>query len=331
MAEILTQKEIDQLLKDLSDGTAVIAVEEPQSGPRIKNYDFRTANKIPRDQIKTLGIIYENFSRLFGTYLTSSLGVFCEAGLLSLEEQTYQEFTNSSPPSSLLAILKMEPLEGPTIFQISPDIAYAILDCLLGGLGKPSDNRRLFTEIDLVILEKVLRQTLPLFNEAWDKVARISSELENMETNVQFAQIVPQNETVVIITINVKVGLTEALVSVCLPQMAFEPLTKNLNTRLLTSGRAVGRRTESCQDAILDLIRTTPVPLKAILSEATLTVSELMNLQAGDVIQLDSKLNDRLLMKIGHIPRLEGVLGTRGNRYAIRVTGINYEEEADYA
>ncbi len=330
MAEILTQNEIDQLLRDLNDGTAVINSEAPQVGPRIKKYDFRTANKIPRDQIKTLGIIYENFARLLATYLTGTLGVFCEANVSSLEEQTYQEFTNSTPQASLLAILKMEPLLGSTLFQISPDIAYAILECLLGGPGTPSDRRRLFTEIDLVILEKVIRQLLPLMNEAWDKITKVDTVLENLETSLQFAQIVPPNETIVIITINTRVGGVESLVNLCLPQIAFEPVTKNLNTRLLNNVRGERHKTESYQDTILEMIRITPVPIKAILSEATVTVHELMNLQVGDVIQLDNKLTDHLLLKIGHIPRLEGVLGTKGNRYAIRVTGINFKEETLY-
>lgn len=331
MAEILTQNEIDQLLRELNDGTTAITIEEPQVGPRIKNYDFRTANKIPRDQIKTLGIIYEGFARLVGTFLTGTLGVFCECGVVSLEEQTYQEFTNSAPQASLLAILKMEPLQGPSLLQFSPDVAYAILDCLLGGPGRPSDHRRHFTEIDLVILEKIIRQMLPLADEAWDKIAKVTTALENIETNLQFAQIVPPNETIVIITISVRLGETESLMTFCLPQIAFEPLTKNLNTRLLAAGRAEHRKAESHHQTILELIRTTPIPIKAILSEATITVSELMNLQVGDVIQLDNKLTDPLLMKIGHIPRLEGILGSKGSRYAIRVTGINFEEEADYA
>ena len=330
MAEILTQNEIDQLLRDLNNGSVAATAEAPQVGPRIKKYDFRTANKIPRDQIKTLGIIYENFARLLATFLTGTLGVFTEASLISLEEQSYQEFTNSAPPNSLLAILKMEPLQGPTLFQVSPDIAYAILECLLGGPGSLSANRRMFTEIDLVILEKVIKQMLPLINEAWDKIAKVDTILENLETSLQFAQIVQANETIVIITINVQIGEVEALINLCLPQIAFEPVTKNLNTRLLNHGRVERQKDESLQETILDLIRSTAVPIKAILSEATVTVGELMNIQVGDVIQLDNKLTDHLVLKIGHIPRLEGVLGVKGNRYAIKVTGINYEEVADY-
>lgn len=330
MAEILTQNEIDQLLRDLNNGSVVGTIEAPQVGPRIKKYDFRTANKIPRDQIKTLGIIYENFARLLATFLTGTLGVYSEASLISLEEQSYQEFTNSAPPNSLLAILKMEPLQGPTLFQVSPDIAYAILECLLGGPGSISANRRMFTEIDLVILEKVIKQMLPLINEAWDKIAKVDTQLENLETSLQFAQIVQANETIVIITINVQIGEVEALINLCLPQIAFEPVTKNLNTRLLNNSRIERQKNESLQESILDLIRSTDVSIKAILSEATVTVGELMNIQVGDVIQLDNKLTDHLVLKIGHIPRLEGVLGVKNNRYAIRVTGINYEEVADY-
>ncbi len=330
MAEILSQNEIDQLLSDLNEGRFVEPPETVAEGPRIKRYDFKTANKIPRDQIKTLGIIYENFSRLLGTFLTGTLGVFCEAELVTLEEQTFQEFTNSAPQSSILAILGMAPLEGSTLFQISPEIAYAILDCLLGGPGKPSSYRRLFTEIDLVILEKVIKQLLPLLPEAWEKVAKVEAVLENMETSLQFTQIVPPNETIVIITISVCIGETEALVNFCLPQLSFEPLTKTLNTRLLVSGRSEPKNDSGNSRNILSMISQTSIPIQAVLSEATISVSELVNLQIGDVIHLDSHYQDPLVIKIGNIARLEGSLGTRGSRYAVKVTGINSKEEADH-
>lgn len=330
MGEILTQQEIDQLLRSLDDGTSSVIPDAPSTGNKIRSYDFRTANRIPRDQMKTLHSIYENFARVFSTYLTGTLGVLCDADIVSIEEQTFQEFTNSTPPASLLAILKMEPLHGPTLFQLSPEIAYAILECLLGGSGSPAENRRMFTEIDLVILEKIVRQLLPIISGAWDKIVKVETVLDGMETSLQFAQIVQPSETIVIITINAKIGTVEALLNFCLPQIALEPVAKDLNTRLLAVGRIDRKNTENYHDSILEMIRTTPVNLKAILSETTITVSELMNLQVGDVIQLDSKLGDNMVLKIGHIPRLEGVLGSRGNRYAVRITGINYEEEADY-
>ncbi|NLN45786.1 MAG: flagellar motor switch protein FliM, partial [Clostridiaceae bacterium] len=266
MADILSQNEIDQLLQALHDGSADAFMGESAIETRVKPYDFRTANRIPRDQIKTLHIIYETFAHLLSTYLTGTLGATCDTSVAYIEEQTYSEFSNSLPPNSTLAILETKPLEAPVLLRLSPELAYMILECLLGGLDTVSDIHRNFTEIDLVILEKIIRQILPLFDESWSKVLSVSSRLDGLETSVQFAQIVAPNETVAIITLSVRIGAQEGQVNICLPQMALEPIAKILNTRLLNAGHSSRQTNESDQETMLAMIRMTPVPMRAILA-----------------------------------------------------------------
>ena len=326
MADILSQSEIDQLLKALNDGNADALLGESVVDTRIKPYDFRTANRIPRDQIKTLHIIYENFARLLSTYMTGTLGSMCESNVAYIEEQTYFEFSNSVPPNSILAILDMQPLQSPVLFRISPEMAYMVLECLLGGMDMASDIRRSFTEIDLVILEKIIRQILPLCDESWEKILSVKSRLDGLETSMQFAQIVPPNETIAIVTISLKMGGQEGLINVCLPQMALEPIAKVLNTRLLASGRNDRKDSEAFQETMLQMLRTTPIPLRAILSETTIRVSDLISLQVGDVIQLETRPGDPVKVDIGHIPRILGALGSKSGKYAVQITDIYFEE-----
>ena len=188
----------------------------------------------------------------------------------------------------------------------------------------------MFTEIDLVILEKIIRQFLPLINESWEKVVHIKTQLEGIETNIQFAQIVPPSETIAIVTLSLRIMGNDCLISMCIPYGSMEPVADILNARLLAVGRPETEMERTYHDPILKKIKTTLVPLKAILSETTITVNELRQLQAGDVIQLDNRIGDPIQINIAHMPRLIGQLGTKSKRYAIQVTGFVYEEDEEH-
>ncbi len=329
MSEVLSQNEIDQLISALNEGSLVeTPIEENESGIRI--YDFRTANKIPRDQIRTLHIIHDNLARMLSTFFIGNLGTYCDLQVMSVEEQSFSEFANSVNASSLLAIMKMPPLKGSLLLEITPDVSYSILDSLLGGSGSPQELRRQFTEIDLVILEKVIKQMMPQISEAWTKVVKVNASLETLETSMQFAQIVSPNDTIVIITMSVKIGEHDDLINFCFPQMALEPIAKNLNTRVFQSSLPDGSQSESYQDPILQHLQTSPIPVKAILSETTLTVGDLINLQVGDVIQLESKLSDYIKLMVGHLPCLYGILGKKSNHYAVSIVGDIVEEDLEH-
>jgi flagellar motor switch protein FliM len=325
MAEILSQSEIDQLLLALSSGVEMAGDIGQKERHRVRPYDFRTANRIPRDQIRTLGQIFETCARLLSTRFTGILGTFCECTLASVEEQTHYEFTNSIPAQSLLVLIRMPPLQGPALLCISPEMANLIVECTLGGDCRHSPQARPYTEIDLAILEKFIRQMLPLLDEAWGKIVRIETRFESLETSLQYAQIAPPSEAMAILTLKLTIGEVDSLFNFCLPQAAIEPVASSLNTSILASGGSRIRTDETCRASLLQSLSGTMIPIRGILSETTLTVRDLINLQPGDVIHLDSRLDDPIQVHIGPIPRLTGKLGTLDQRYAIKITGINEE------
>jgi flagellar motor switch protein FliM len=182
---------------------------------KVREFDFRTANRFHKEQIRTLNIIYDTFARLLSSYLSGTLRVMANVDVLGIEELKYQEFINALPSPVVLAIMRQPPLAGPILFEISPDIAYSMISRLLGGQPTyPTGASREFTEIELVLIERMLRQFMPLFVEGWTKVMKTSISLDRIETNPQFAQIVANNETVAIISISVKLGDTEGLVNI---------------------------------------------------------------------------------------------------------------------
>jgi len=330
LSEILSQSEIDELLSALMTGDSDAAAEATDGEPamKVKEYDFRTANRFPKEQMRTFHVVFETYSQLLSNSLSSVLRVSCECEILSIEECSYSEFNNSLPAPVILAIMEAPPMHGSILIQMSPEFAYMLISRLFGG-GTTGENTKQFTEIELALVERVLRQQCAVFDEAWDKVIELSMQIDRIETSPQFAQITAPNEPVAVIIVNVTMGEETGLMSICIPQTAIEPVAQQLNTRMwFSSGiRDDGRGAER-QAALKGMLMHTPIPMTAYFEQTPATVADIVNLQIGDVIKLDHSIDDPLTVKVQHIPKFRATIGTLGHKYAMQVVEILTEEEA---
>ena len=328
MSEILSQAEIDELLNSLMAGDSA-PEEEASSGAasmKIKEYDFRTANRFPKEQMRTFHVVFETFSQLFSNRLSSVLRVSCECEILSIEECSYSEFNNSLPAPVVLAVMDSPPLYGSLIFQMSPEFAYMLISRLFGG-GSAGENSKQFTEIELALVERILRQAVGVFDEAWDKVIELSTQIDRIETSPQFAQISAPNEPVAVIILNITMGEESGLMSICIPHTAIEPVAQQLNTRMWYSSGARDDGKAAERTAILTgKLMQTPIPLIAFFDQTPATVSDILNLQIGDVIRLDHSVAEPLTIKVSHIPKFRATVGTMSHRYALQIVDIIQEE-----
>ena len=327
MAGVLSQEEIDALLNSIeSDGIEAAPVET--SAERIvKDYDFRTANRFNKEHMRTLKVIYDTFARLFASYLSGTLRAMCTAEVITVEETKYAEFVNALPNPLILAVVRQPPMIGSVLLEISPDLSYAIISRLLGGAPDKENVSRGFTEIELVLLERILRQFLPLFGESWEKVVPITTTLDRLETSPQFAQIVAMNETVAIISLRVTLDNAEGSFNICLPHLALEPISQQLSTKLLYQ-TDIHRETESAHKDIQKRIQMTPLDVSASFNETLAPVREILNLQAGDVISLDHQVSQPITLRVGHLPKFKAEIGVKENRYAAKIVDIIQKEDA---
>lgn len=331
MADVLSQSEIDALLNAMNSGDEV--PETPTASAfEPKDYDFRTAPRFSREQMRTFNVIYDTFARLFTSYLSGTLRVMCSAEVISVEEIKYNEFVNAMPSSVILAIVSMPPLVGPTLMEMAPDLAYIMIARLLGGSGASGavEINRNFTEIELALLERVIRQFIGLLIEAWEKIAHLQGVmLERIETSPQFAQIVALQDTVALVTINVKIGGSEGFMNFCLPQLALEPISKLLSTKMMFQATGDSRTRPSKERQIQERLQKTLLPVRAVFNDTTTNVRDVLELQPGDILQLDHNLNQPLTLKVGHLSKFRGKIGVKDNRYAIKIDEIIREEETE--
>jgi len=327
VSSILSQSEIDELLNALASGSAAEPVKQAEpERERIRKYDFATANKFPKEQIRTLQFIYETYAGRLSSYFAATLRAMSEVDVVSIEEQSFSEFNNSIPSPVVLAIFDMPPLQGSILLEITPAIAYEIISRLFGGPSRTFDTGKPFTEIEIAVLLKIIRQMLGVMSESWEKVVSVRATLERVETNSQFAQIAAANDPIAIITMKVTIGETSDLINLCIPHVAIQPLAKQLTTRTLYTGNGQQNDQKASAGEMATTLANAKLTLHAVFDNTIGTVQDIMSLQVGDVIRLDHPLDKPITVNIEHLQKFKGYIGQKKARYAVRVTEILQEE-----
>lgn len=326
MGDTLSQDEIDNLLSALSSGE--LNPDELDKTPEksVKNYDFARPSKFSKDHLRTLEIIFENYGRLLSTNLPAYLRKNVQVEVMNAEANTYSEFSNALSNPVLLGVVNFAPLEANIIIELAANLGFAVVDRMLGGFGNPLEKNREYTEIELVIVERILEVCTNLLIEPWESVVNIEPRLERIETNSQFAQFISPSEMTAIVTMNIKIGDTEGLMNVCIPYSCVEPVIDKLNTKYWYSAMKEDS-TGEYRDNIEDIIDYAKIPVRAMLGRSSISVNDFANLQIGDVIKLDTKVDDELDVYVGNIRKFTALPGASSNSYAIRVTSIIREEQ----
>ena len=326
MGDVLSQNEIDNLLQALSSGELDAEEIKDSDEKQIKNYDFARPAKFSKEHLRTLEIIFEHYGRLLSTNLPVYLRKAIQVEVMNSEAVSYSEFSNALSNPVLLGIIDFAPLKGNIILEIASNLGYAMVDRMLGGEGEPLEKTREFSEIELLIIERILTVCVNLLHEPWENVVDIHPRLERIETNSQFAQIISPSEMIAIVTINIKIGDVEGLMNVCLPYLTLEDIMDKLNTKYWYSTMQ-DKDEQQYVDAIETLISKAPIPMKAVLGNSTISVSDFSSLQVGDIIRLDTKVNQELDVFVGNIKKFTALPGSSGDKYAVRITSVIREEQ----
>ena len=322
MGEILSQKEIDELINSLSSGEIDVKEIQSSNEKKVKEYNFHSPSKFAKDHLRTLNFIHENYARMVTNFLTGYLRTSVQVDVEHVQALSFFEFTNSIPDPAVLAKVDFSPLKGSIILEISPNIVFAIIDRILGGKCAPIEKVRNFTEIEMAIIERVVIQLIGFMREAWENIIPLKpGMLEKIETNAQFIQYKNPNEMVAIVTLSSKIGDVEDMINICIPYMVVEPIMPKLTTRLWFSVvEAVA--TKESRENIEKKLEKSKVPIKAILGKTSITVGDFIDLQCGDVIPLDVSVNSDVNILVGNILKFRGKPGLKKNKISVKITEI---------
>ena len=326
MGEVLSQSEIDSLLAALSSGELDAGDIQNENERQVKNYDFNRPVKFSKEHLRTLEIIFEHYGRLVSTNLPVYLRKNIQVTVASSETVAFSEFSNALSNPVILGVVNFTPLNGNMLIELSTNLGYAMIDRMLGGGGTPLEKTREFSQIELTIMERIMALLTQLMREPWKNVVEISPVLNRLETNVQFAQIVPPSDMVAIVTLNLKIGDVEGYINMFLPFFTLEDVMDKLSTKYWYSVMQENRD-EHYGEHIETMIRKVDVPVKAILGRSTISVSDFLGLQVGDCIRLDTKVDNDMEVYVGNIRKFTALPGANADAYAVRITSIIREEE----
>lgn len=329
MVDVLSQHEIDALLSALSSGEMdAEQLKKEDTEKKIRLYEFKRAVRFSKDHIRSLTRIHENFARYLTTYFSAQLRTFVQIQVIGVEQLPYDEFIRSIPKMTILNLFEAKPLEGKMVLEVNPNVAFAMLDRLLGGVGVSMDRNHVLTEIETIVMERIFSGAFHSLQEAWKTVIDIEPRMEALETNPQFMQIVSPNETIALISLNTKIGDMTGMMNLCIPHVVIEPIMPKLSVHhWFVSQKKSGVPEE--HNAIKKRISKARIPLIAELGTAQITINELMNLSVGDVIPLQKEANEPLQIKIGSKFKYLASPGTSRGRNAVQIINKISEEDEE--
>ncbi len=309
---VLSQEEIDSVFRNLRNKS-----EGDDLARRAQTYDFRRPDRIAKDQLRAIHVLHENFSRTLASSLSAYLRAYVAVSLVSVEQLSFMEFSQCLPSPGCLVSLGMKPFEGNAVLEINNALVFPILEMLLGGSGKfASKMNREITEIEQSILDGLYRIILHDLRQAWQAVATLDFTIEAHETEPQLLQILAPNEAVVAVSMEVRIGDNAGMMNLGVPSIIIKMLRQKFDQQWSV------RKSESTNaelDRILRLIRPAAMQVDARLQGPTLPFSEVMNIQAGDIVTFDYPVNKPVDLLVNSRLKYQGHVATDGRRRAFRV------------
>lgn len=317
--DVLSQSEIDALLSAISTGEmSADEMKKEDEGRKVKVYDFKRALRFSKDQIRSLTRIHENFARLLTTFFSAQLRTYVQITVASVDQIPFEEFVRSIPNMTLINVFEVPPLDGNILMEINPNIAYSMLDRLMGGTGASHSNVDNLTEIETKIMTNLFERSFDNLREAWENIVEIDPMLIELEVNPQFLQMISPNETVVVISLNTIIGETTGMINICLPHVVLEPIVPNLSVRYWMQTNTKEMSPGQIQ-TLEKRVKQAELPVVAELGTTTISVEDFLMMNMGDVLELDQKITNPLILKVGNLPKFTVQPGKLNKKMAVQV------------
>src|SRR6188768_2718057 len=329
MPDVLEQSEVDALLAAVDSGqvkeesaSRIFTRSKRLGNVDVQVYDFKRPERVSKDQMRALEALHEGFGRNLGAALSGYLRTIIEVSVAHIEQLTYSEFIHSLPNPTCFNLLKAEQLEGQLCLEISPLIIYPIIDRLLGGSNADLFiPQRPLTQIEQRLVQRITDRATQHLSEAWSNLTPVKFTVEEFESNPQLVQIVPPNETVVVVGFELKMGNRAGTMSLCIPYNVIEPIMGVLAAQNWFSYQRKGGQEDHVRKLTRN-VNNAPVEVRAFLAQTTIKLQELMTLQAGDVITTDKAIERDVLIQVEGRNKFVGQVGQlRGNK-SVRITRV---------
>ncbi len=319
MADILSQEEIDALLEVVDEeDSADLVAEEVVDQRQIILYDFKRPNRVSKEQLRAVKGIHDKMARNLSSQISAIMRSIVEIQLHSVDQMTYGEFLMSLPSPTSFNVFSMKPLDGSGVIEINPSIAFPMIDRLLGGKGESFESSRELTDIELNLLDAILRIITQKLRAAWEPITEMYPNIETKESSPNVVQIVSQNEIVIMVVMELIVGNSSGMINICYPVIYLESILPKLANRDIMLGSSSTKKSRNKELNVL--IKRADINVEGILGRTTLSVKELLDLKKNDIIRLDRNADDTAILSVDKKDMFVGEIGIHRFRKSLKIT-----------
>jgi flagellar motor switch protein FliM len=318
MADILSQDEIDALMGGGDD--PVETQEVADTSEKIMLYDFKRPNRVSKEQLRAIKSIHDKMARNLASSISTSMRSIIEIHLQSVDQMTYGEFLMSLPSPTSFNIFSLKPLDGSAVLEINPSIAFPMLDRLLGGQGEAYESDRELTDIELNLLETILKLIVSKLKGAWGQIIEMYPVIESKETSPNVVQIVAQNEIVIMIVLEITIGETSGMINLAYPVIYLEPILSKLASKDIMLGETSAKKSRNQE--LRELLKRADIVNEGILGETELNIKDLLSLEKGSIIRLDRPADDSAIITIDKKEVFKAKMGVHRFHKTLEITEI---------
>ncbi|WP_298085947.1 flagellar motor switch protein FliM [uncultured Campylobacter sp.] len=280
-------------------------------------YDFKRPNRVSKEQLRAIKGIHDKLARNLASQISSVMRSIVEIRLHSVDQMTYGEFLMSLPSPTSFNVFSIKPLDGNCVLEINPSIAFPMIDRLLGGNGEGFETSRELTDIEVNLLDAILRMMMQRLKESWSMITDMYPNVEAKESSPNVVQIVSQNEIVIMVVMEIIVGNSSGMINICYPVIYLEPILSRLANRDIMLGETSAKKSRNKE--LKTLIGRAEVLYEAILGKSVVSVNEFLNLKEGDILRLDRSANDKAIVTIDKKEVFLAEVGLHRFRKSIRI------------
>ena len=321
MTNILSQEEVDALLRGISGGEIETQADEYQEPGVITPYDLTSQDRITRGRMPTLEMTNEKFARLFRTTLSSLLRKVVSVTAVSTDMIKFGEFLKTLPVPTSLHLFRMDPMHGKAIFVVESKIIFTLVDIMFGGSGTEAFKveGRQFTVIENNLIKKVVLSALADLEKCWQQLVNLKISYQQSENNPQYAQIVPLSDVVVVMNFEIEMEYTSGVVSICIPYSMLAPIKGKLSAGFQSDQLDVDKAwTNRFKSGLLKSY----VDIFVELGRAQILGKDIVNLKKGDVIPLEKYASDPLDIYVEEVKKFKGFPGNYKGNQAVQISSI---------
>jgi flagellar motor switch protein FliM len=287
---------------------------EAQSGD-IQPYDFTSPNRLSREQNRRIEYLHNSFVRRVSMSLDALVRSFVKVTVNSVEEANYSIFVDSIPSPSATFTFNAEQLEGVGLLDMDLKIAFALIDRVLGGKGEAISELRELTAIEQTVAAKIAVTILRELESAWAPLSELKMGIAGFANSPDFYQVYGGNTSIVVVTHNLETDSCEGTVSIAYPYPMFETVL-----RALAKTPALTKKKEPDKEAMAQIMQVVPIWVSARLPSSMVKMREIMNLEVGDVLILDSHVDEEVEVFAEGKRIFKAWPGRHKNRLAVKVS-----------